>query len=195
MPTKTAFHFEAIRPPLLSPSPHFFSPSSSFPYVSYSPQIDVGGQRSERKKWIHCFEDVMLLIFLTAVSEYDQVLEEDETTNRVRESLRLFQTILHYHWFSQTNVILFLNKKDVLEEKIANSPLRDYFPEYTGSDRSFQEILTFFGNSFQDLNPNTDERSVYVHATCATDTENIKIVDVVVQDVIMKNILDDVMIN
>ena len=36
-------------------------------------QIDVGGQRSERRKWIHCFEDVLLIIFLTAVSEYDQV--------------------------------------------------------------------------------------------------------------------------
>jgi guanine nucleotide-binding protein subunit alpha len=36
-------------------------------------QIDVGGQRSERKKWIHCFEDVLLLMFLTAASEYDQV--------------------------------------------------------------------------------------------------------------------------
>lgn len=137
----------------------------------------------------------MLLIFLTAVSEYDQVLEEDETTNRVRESLRLFETILTYHWFSTTNVILFLNKKDVLEEKILKSPLRDYFPEYEGSENSFQEILKFFGDSFMALNPNSDDRSVYVHATCATDTENIKVVDVVVQDVIMKNILEDVMIN
>ncbi len=48
-------------------------------------QIDVGGQRSERRKWIHCFEDVMLLIFLAAVSEYDQVLAEDDTTNRLDE--------------------------------------------------------------------------------------------------------------
>jgi hypothetical protein len=43
-------------------------------------EIDVGGQRSERKKWIHCFEDVLLLMFLTAASEYDQVLKRDTPT-------------------------------------------------------------------------------------------------------------------
>jgi hypothetical protein len=59
----------------------------------------VGGQRSERKKWIHCFSDVLLLIFLTAVSEYDQMLAEDETTNRMEESLGLFRLILNYQWF------------------------------------------------------------------------------------------------
>lgn len=35
--------------------------------------FDVGGQRSERKKWIHCFEGVQCLIFIVAISEYDQV--------------------------------------------------------------------------------------------------------------------------
>jgi len=39
--------------------------------------IDVGGQKTERKKWIHCFEDVVCIIFLVALSEYDQVLLED----------------------------------------------------------------------------------------------------------------------
>jgi hypothetical protein len=42
----------------------------------------VGGQRSERKKWIHCFEDVNAIIFIAAISEFDQVLFEDETTVR-----------------------------------------------------------------------------------------------------------------
>ena len=49
---------------------------------SHELQIDVGGQRTERKKWIHCFEDVLLIMFLAAVSEFDQVLEEDNTQNR-----------------------------------------------------------------------------------------------------------------
>ena len=42
--------------------------------------FDVGGQRSERRKWIHCFDNVEAIIFITAISEYDQVLFEDETT-------------------------------------------------------------------------------------------------------------------
>lgn len=41
--------------------------------------FDVGGQRSERKKWIHCFENVSALVFLVSLSEYDQVLYEDAT--------------------------------------------------------------------------------------------------------------------
>ena len=44
--------------------------------------FDVGGQRSERKKWIHCFESVTSIIFCTALSEYDQVLLEQR--NQVR---------------------------------------------------------------------------------------------------------------
>ena len=48
--------------------------------VIYHRLFDVGGQRSERKKWIHCFEDVTAIIFCVAMSEYDQVLHEDETT-------------------------------------------------------------------------------------------------------------------
>lgn len=45
--------------------------------------FDVGGQRSERKKWIHCFENVTALVFLVSLSEYDQMLYEDESVVRV----------------------------------------------------------------------------------------------------------------
>jgi guanine nucleotide-binding protein G(i) subunit alpha len=46
--------------------------------------FDVGGQRSERKKWIHCFENVTSIIFCVALSEYDQVLLEE--SNQVWDS-------------------------------------------------------------------------------------------------------------
>jgi guanine nucleotide-binding protein subunit alpha len=49
--------------------------------------FDVGGQRSERKKWIHCFENVTSIIFCVALSEYDQMLLEE--SNQVRIPLRL----------------------------------------------------------------------------------------------------------
>lgn len=44
--------------------------------------FDVGGQRSERKKWIHCFENVTSIIFCVALSEYDQVLLEESSQVR-----------------------------------------------------------------------------------------------------------------
>lgn len=49
----------------------------------------MGGQRSERKKWIHCFEDVTAIIFCVALSGYDQVLHEDETTVREQSVSKL----------------------------------------------------------------------------------------------------------
>jgi hypothetical protein len=42
--------------------------------------VDVGGQSSERKKWIHCFEDVTAVIFVSSLTEYDLVLDEDDST-------------------------------------------------------------------------------------------------------------------
>ena len=52
--------------------------------------------------------------------------------NRLEESKALFRTIVTYPWFQNSSVMLFLNKKDLLEEKIAFSHLVDYFPEFDG---------------------------------------------------------------
>merc|ERR1712241_1457559 len=49
--------------------------------------VDVGGQRSERRKWIHCFENVTSIICLVALSEYDQILFESENENRLEEKI------------------------------------------------------------------------------------------------------------
>ena len=99
--------------------------------------FDVGGQRSERKKWIHCFEGVTSIIFCVALSGYDLVdrqdgLAEDEEMNRMMESIKLFDSICNNKWFVETSIILFLNKKDLFEDKIRHSPLTICFPEYEG---------------------------------------------------------------
>ena len=94
--------------------------------------FDVGGQRSERKKWIHCFEGVTAIIFCVALSGYDLVLAEDEEMNRMMESMKLFDSICNNKWFVDTSIILFLNKKDLFAEKIRMSPLSVCFPEYKG---------------------------------------------------------------
>ena len=94
--------------------------------------FDVGGQRSERKKWIHCFEGVTSIIFCVALSGYDLVLAEDEEMNRMMESMKLFDSICNNKWFVETSIILFLNKKDLFEDKIRHSPLSICFPEYKG---------------------------------------------------------------
>jgi hypothetical protein len=56
--------------------------------------FDVGGQRNERRKWIHLFDGVTAVIFCAALSEYDQTLFEDESTNRMIETKELFEWVL-----------------------------------------------------------------------------------------------------
>ena len=151
---------------------------------------DVGGQRSERKKWLHCFQDVTAIIFCTALSEYDLVLEEDNKVNRMAESMKLFKSIINNKWFVHTSMILFLNKMDLFKEKIGKSPLTSCFPEYEGPNE-FKEAASYIQDRFESLNLNSTEKEVYTHLTCATDTKNIVYVFDVVTDVIVKHNLKD----
>ncbi|KAI1882255.1 hypothetical protein AGOR_G00248800 [Albula goreensis] len=152
--------------------------------------FDVGGQRSERKKWIHCFEGVTAIIFCVALSDYDLVLAEDEEMNRMHESMKLFDSICNNKWFTDTSIILFLNKKDLFEEKIKRSPLTICYPEYAGSN-TYEEAAAYIQCQFEDLNKRKDTKEIYTHFTCATDTKNVQFVFDAVTDVIIKNNLKD----
>lgn len=144
--------------------------------------FDVGGQRSERKKWIHCFENVTSVLFVAAISAYDQVLYEDESTGRMQEALELFGEITNSEWFEKTSMILFLNKKDLFEEKIKKVPLKDYFPEYTGN--SYEDATDFLQDKFE--SQNNQDKDIYTHVTCATNTDNVLHVFNYVKDIIIK---------
>jgi len=149
--------------------------------------FDVGGQRSERKKWIHCFEDVNAIIFIAAISEYDQVLFEDETTNRMIESMRLFESICNSRWFINTSMILFLNKKDLFADKINRISIRVAFPEYKGP-QTYDDSVRFIEDKFEGLNANP-EKTIYMHQTCATDTNQVQmILDSVIDMIIQANL-------
>ncbi|GJQ73083.1 hypothetical protein Trydic_g1713 [Trypoxylus dichotomus] len=133
--------------------------------------FDVGGQRSERKKWIHCFEGVTAIIFCVALSGYDLVLAEDEEMNRMVESMKLFDSICN--------------------KKITRSPLTICFPEYTGQN-TYEEASAYIRTKFVNLNKRKDKKEIYTHFTCATDTNNIQFVFDAVTDVIIKNNLKDI---
>ena len=105
--------------------------------------IDVGGQRGERKKWISAFEGLTALIFLTAISEYDQVLLEDNKTSRLSESRNVFREIISYSVFRNTHVILFLNKKDVFEKKFQSGNFTQYVTKYEGSLDDPEEAINY----------------------------------------------------
>ncbi|KAA8651820.1 guanine nucleotide-binding protein subunit alpha gpaB [Aspergillus tanneri] len=150
--------------------------------------FDVGGQRSERKKWIHCFENVTSIIFCVALSEYDQVLLEESNQNRMMESLVLFDSVVNSRWFMRTSIILFLNKVDLFRQKLPRSPLSNYFPDYSGGNdvnRAAKYLLWRFNQV------NRAHLNLYPHLTQATDTTNIRLVFAAVKETILQNALKD----
>lgn len=167
---------------------------------------DVGGQRNERRKWIHCFEEVQAVIFVAALSEYDQPLFEDTHTNRMLEALDLFEEVCALKYFTQTSIILFLNKSDlfqdkirsgkcpvaetVVEEKVAGqlNPTKP-FSDYKGGDDPVQG-RNYFKDLFLARNYDT-KRTVYFHITTATDTGNIKFVFDAAKDIILEQNIDE----
>jgi GTPase SAR1 family protein len=118
--------------------------------------VDVGGQRNERRKWIHSFEDVSAIIYMCAISEYDQKLFEDLETNRLTEAFTLFESVLRMQWFKKTTIILFLNKSDLFEQKyhVDHVPLNasGCFPD-APNDKTFNTkvALAWIGNRFKDI--------------------------------------------
>merc|ERR1711977_502894 len=117
------------------------------------------------------FENITTILFLGAISEYDQLLFEDETVNRMQEALTLFDSICNSRWFVKTSIILFLNKIDRFKEKLPISPMKNYFPDYEGGD-DYSLACDYILNRFVSLNQH-ETKQIYTHFTCATDTTQI----------------------
>ncbi|TRY66038.1 hypothetical protein DNTS_025760 [Danionella cerebrum] len=110
--------------------------------------------------------------------------------NRMEESKALFKTIITYPWFQQSSVILFLNKTDILKEKIVYSHLATYFPEFTGPQNDPKSAQEFILKMYQEENEDKD-KTIYSHFTCATDTENIRLIFAAVKDTILRHNLKE----
>ncbi|RXG68007.1 Guanine nucleotide-binding protein G(i) subunit alpha-2 [Armadillidium vulgare] len=104
--------------------------------------------------------------------------------------MKLFDSICNNKWFVDTSIILFLNKKDLFQEKIKKSPLTICFPEYTGPNQ-YDECAAYIQSKFENLNKQKGRKDIYTHFTCATDTNNIQFVfDAVIDVIIVKNLKD-----
>jgi len=157
--------------------------------------FDVGGQRGERKRWIHSFDDVTAIMFIASLNEYDQVLAEDRSMNRLDESLNLFESISNLPWFENAAIILFLNKKDLFEDKIKNVPIGDFHPDYKdwqydngevpkewtkGADaQNYAEGVKFITDFYKDRLDwdavgGVATRQLYHFETDATATDNVR---------------------
>ncbi|KFO26329.1 Guanine nucleotide-binding protein G(i) subunit alpha-2 [Fukomys damarensis] len=106
--------------------------------------------------------------------------------------MKLFDGTCNNKWFTDTSIILFLNKKDLFEEKITHSPLTICFPEYTGTSKH-DEAASYIQSESEDRNKGKDTKEVYAHFTCATDTKIVHFVFDTVTDVSKCNLKDCVL--
>ncbi|KAF9101555.1 guanine nucleotide-binding protein subunit alpha [Mortierella sp. AM989] len=164
----------------LAVSEHIFSIDN----VAYR-IFDVGGQKSLRKYWAPYFDDVNAIIFMAALSAYDQPCEDDPKLNRLQECLTLFNDIANHKLFGLTSMILFLNKIDVFQRKLeAGSLVSKHFPEYRGPNDYFSTTVFFqyrFLQQCKDL-----QKQVYTHFTHATDTNQMRVIVVAVNAIIQR---------
>mmetsp|Transcript_4930 Transcript_4930/g.5699 ORF Transcript_4930/g.5699 Transcript_4930/m.5699 type:complete len:390 (+) Transcript_4930:363-1532(+) len=177
---------------------------------------DVGGQRNERRKWIHCFDNVSAVIFVVAINEYDQRLYEDETVNRMEESLTLFRKYVNHDAFVRSGMILFLNKSDLYAEKLNRSPIRyidkrppeerrfdeTRFADFKGPycpngaspnseafDKAYKAGISYFKTLFLNCYTRKEKKTIYHHVTCAMDQHNVYVVFNAVKVIILDQIL------
>jgi GTPase SAR1 family protein len=152
--------------------------------------VDVGGQRAERRKWIYCFENVRVVLFCAAISGYDQTLREDSSQNRMDEAILLFEEVTNSGYFSpETAILLFLNKQDLFQEKYPRVPLTLCFPDYTGS--TIDDARKFIEDRFLEK-IRTSKTEVYVHHTCALNTQNMRFVITAIRKELLKDDLKQI---
>jgi len=156
--------------------------------------VDVGGQKSERRKWIHCFQDVTSILFLVSLSGYDQCLVEDKDANQMQDAMTIWDSICHSQWFKQTSIILFLNKNDLFQKKIPHSDIKNFFPDYDGESGDVKAGRDYFKRRFARLAQKagrSKEREIYIHITTATDTAMLRVVMAAVEDIVLRSSLSE----
>ncbi|XP_076472452.1 guanine nucleotide-binding protein G(o) subunit alpha-like isoform X2 [Babylonia areolata] len=133
--------------------------------------IDVAGQKSLRKKWIHFFDGVTAVLFFVSLSGFEETLEEEPTMNSLQDSLQAFHEVSHNPFLDKTNFILFLNKKDIFLERIKKASLTTCFPDYKGPPTA-EGSLSYIDQQFKQHTPH--QKQLYVHQTCAVDPTHMK---------------------
>ncbi|KAJ3432031.1 guanine nucleotide-binding protein g(o) subunit alpha [Anaeramoeba flamelloides] len=151
--------------------------------------VDVGGQRNERRKWIHHFEGVHALIFVIGINEFAKKLYEDNTINRMHESLMVWESTLKNRYFKKTPIILMFNKVDLFKESLIRSNLSDCFPDFNG-ENNFEEASKFIKKKFI-KKKYLKFRKIYHHFTCGTDTKMVGNIFSDVMETILDNHLKD----
>ena len=118
-----------------------------------------------------------VVLFVAALSEYNQVLYEDQTQNCLTESIQLFEEVCKNKWLQAPSLFLFLNKRDLFQEKLQKFPLGKYFTEFT-AENTYENASQWIQEQF--LAKNTTGRKVYTFIASATEKLDVQsVIDLV----------------
>ncbi|KAI8927421.1 guanine nucleotide binding protein, alpha subunit [Entophlyctis helioformis] len=153
---------------------------------------DVGGQLKHRKHWAPYFDNVHNILFFISLASYDQVLVEDPTVNRMHDAMNLFGQICNHPLLKHIPITLFMNKKDLFEKKLATSDVKRFFPDFS-KECNFKNATRYFERKFRSQNQVEvepgQEKSMFCHVTCCTDTGAMAIIIAsVVHSLLVKNL-------
>ncbi|KAI0633064.1 guanine nucleotide binding protein, alpha subunit [Trametes polyzona] len=113
---------------------------------------DVGGSRTQRMAWYPYFDDCDAIIFLAPISCFDEKLAEDRRINRLEDSYLLWKAVVSAKLLAKTSIILFLNKRDLLEEKLRSGVrIRDYVHSYGDKPNDVETAVHYFQQHFRDI--------------------------------------------
>ncbi|KAH0834856.1 G-alpha-domain-containing protein [Lanmaoa asiatica] len=151
--------------------------------------FDVGGQRSLVTAWAPYFDDMNAIIFLAPISCFDQVLQEDPSVNRLADSFLLWKSIVSNPLLKKTDLVLFLNKCDILRAKLESGiRLGDYITSYGNRPNDFESASTYLRKKFAGLmREHAGDRPFYCHFTSVTDTRSTSLILQNVQDVVIRD--------
>jgi len=134
---------------------------------------DVGGQRSERKKWVKVVKTADVVLYVVSMSDFDESLWEDITINRMKEALETFDSTVNQEWFQETPIIVVFNKEDLVRKKIQIADtLKKSFPEYTGGTNP-DKAIKFIQDQFLNLWKGAPEHIVPITVQLL-NTEHVK---------------------
>ncbi|KZP15914.1 G-alpha-domain-containing protein [Athelia psychrophila] len=170
-----------------------FTPETSGGFLS-SPSTewciyDVGGQRSLVTAWAPFFDDINAVIFLAAISCFDQSLAEDESINRLEDSVQLWKSIIQNPLLKNANLVLFLNKCDVLKAKLQSGiRLADYVMSYGNRPNDFASASKYLKKKFSGIHRDfsVEARPLYCHFTQVIDTKSTTLILHSVQDMLLR---------
>ncbi|EEB92938.1 hypothetical protein MPER_08476, partial [Moniliophthora perniciosa FA553] len=142
-----------------------------------------------QESWVPFFDDVDAIIFLAPISGFDQVLAEDRTINRLEDSVLLWKSVCSNKLLANVDLVLFLNKCDILEQKLSSGVrLAKYIRSYGDRPNDMENVSKYLRSKFSAIHReySPHPRKFYAFCTSVTDTATTAGIIASVRDMVIR---------